>query len=180
MGKILRFSAGNPGFAGRAGSTSREPFATRGARRMSYTRCWTIARPGFPKKEKVCTLPPVGAPGVNRWAHRRGGRSKDPEKVRVALELLAAGNTRPQIAERLGVSRTTVDNWLRPKVPERVPVEPEVVTPVLALELRPGGNFGPVRRWWCPRLNQCELDFIEKHGSAQGACPADCPGPRLA
>lgn len=134
-----------------------------------------------------------GAQGVNRWPHRQGGRRKDLEKVRKAVELSAAGNTRQQIAKYFGVSRSTVDNWLKAKLPETIEVVPEIVTPVpepvvspvpkvperplFALECVRGGNLGSVRRWNCPRLRQCELEFIMEYGSAQGACPKDCPGP---
>ena len=131
-----------------------------------------------------------GAQGVNRWPHRQGGRRKDLEKVQKAAELFAVGNTRQQIAKYFGVSRSTVDNWLKAKLPETPEVVPEIAPeaallpapkvperPPFALERIGGSNLGSVRRWDCRRLRQCELEFIMEHGSAQGACPKSCPGP---
>jgi len=124
---------------------------------------------------------------ANKWSHHQGGRKKDPEKVKFAFELVAAGNTRKQIAEYFGISRGTVDYWLKKPVEKtELQAVPDPETPVrvvdgktytLELLLVSSRELHPQRRESCPMLRSCELRFIKRYGSAQGACPSDCPGP---
>ena len=79
-----------------------------------------------------------------------------PDTVQRALDLSAAGLSANEVARRLGVSRTTVGNWLRGQTPRGRPVaEPIIVPEAYAYLLGLYLGDGHIARWgrnWVLRL----------------------------
>jgi transcriptional regulator with XRE-family HTH domain len=116
--------------------------------------------------------------GKESWT-QHGGGALGPSSADVAQAhtMRDAGFKLSAIARQLGVSRSTIDNWLK-RAPEVQAVEPRFddEKAVFHLILDRDSLLYARRRGDCVLLAKCEWEFIEIHGSRQGKCPIFCPG----
>lgn len=119
--------------------------------------------------------------GQRRRLRDRGSEAIDPD-IRPELflqvrEMRRHGCSLREVANYFGVSKATVEKWLKQSATMALPELPPPPSPHYQLErdLRVG-VLVVRRRQDCARLRSCESEWIERQGARQAQCPSVCPG----
>lgn len=112
---------------------------------------------------------------MSAWSAHAGGRPGHRQEVRdKAQELLAGGMSKTDVANKLGIPRSTVATWAKKPVKQQVLPEPKKVK--LYLILDNSRELGPRRNADCARLYPCENAWVWEYGSSPARCPDGCEG----